>query len=214
MENFADLFKTNTSIPFEKEFEVSGVKLILGMPTNSDEFIISKKAEEASNSPILGSTEFYAALQDFRIKTLACMIISINGIRIPETFTLDDGTKIEKSIKLVEDIRKWPMAVILSVYYAATDFKKQCKKEIRSSVKYDWYGEDLLKKEAEEEKQSLTIEEIEEKLKDSKEALKVVEEGSDESNDSSFQNPEDKEAIEESVAESNDNVVLEKGSST
>jgi len=142
------------------------------------------------------------------------MIISINGIRIPETFTLDDGTKIEKSIKLVEDIRKWPMAVILSVYYAATDFKKQCKKEIRSSVKYDWYGEDLLKKEAEEEKQSLTIEEIEEKLKDSKEALKVVEEGSDESNDSSFQNPEDKEAIEESVAESNDNVVLEKGSST
>jgi hypothetical protein len=170
--------------PLHTEVEIQGVKFTLTPSSTKDEYVLAGYMASIADN----QEDMFTSLQSIRARTLASMILSINGEEIPEMVEKEDGSKVERVIYLAEDISTWPSVLVNTLYTVATDFKKKVRTTMHSSVKYEWFGANLLEKEDKEEREA---EAMDSAAKVPGGELKEVTDSASPAEKSSFQQPSD-----------------------
>lgn len=147
MLNITDIVNKAFSTPeLTTDVEINGIKFKLGASSNKDAFAIADLLENARHNK--GDT--LVVMAEVRTRTIAAALISINGEEIPQVVEVN-GEKLDKMMYLYGELSKWPTTLITSLFNIITDFKDKERHAIMKSVKYDWFGEDIIKKELEED---------------------------------------------------------------
>jgi hypothetical protein len=165
----------------QTEFEVLGIKYVLAPTSTKDEFLLADSMSKLSEDP----ENFLSAMQSIRARTLASMLVSVGGEEIPEYFPLENGEKMERALFMTEEISSWPAVVVDALYSVASDFKKKIRDTVKGSVKYEWFGDNLLATETKEEEDIAKMDELAEQVFN---PLSVVKE-TDAPEKSSFETP-------------------------
>lgn len=151
--NFQKLIKETFDNETEfKEVEIKGVKFKIGIPSNKDENTIAGMLSEINS----GESDVVEGVVNVRTRTLAACIRAIGGESIPEEID-EDGQTIDRFTYMTMQIQKWPSTLIESLFLVISNFKKQRKEELRKSVKYEWYGKDLLKEDESLEEKEVSL---------------------------------------------------------
>jgi len=171
------------------EAEVFGIKYVFTQTSTKDEYLIAEYSTKVNNST--EAAEMFDALQNIRSRTIASMLHAINGEVLPSVIQRENGDEVEKVLFLMEEITLWPKQLVDVLYVIATDLKKRFKESIRESVKYEWFGEDLLAKEKEEEEQSKKMDALEKARREKKLAKLEEDDAPASKEESSFTSPEE-----------------------
>lgn len=152
---------------------VKGVEFVFGPTSNRDEYLLAGEMSEEADS----ASEAVSALGKIRMRTIASMLKSVDGVEIPDIVQEPgDGDKPpvskERVLYLLDMLSEMPATVVTSLHLVCIDLKKKIRKDIRESVQYDWFGENLIEKDEKEEeaeaarirKEELRIQEENEKL--------------------------------------------------
>jgi hypothetical protein len=133
-----------------RKVEINGLTFVLGAASNKDETTIAELFNKAQKTP----EDSMSYLGDVRARSIASVLRSINGEVIPDIVELPDGTKVERIVYLAKEISKWPASLVATLFTVTNDFNKMVKNNLRKTVKYEWYGPNIVEleqKEAEEE---------------------------------------------------------------
>ncbi|MFA5436930.1 MAG: hypothetical protein WC372_12905 [Candidatus Neomarinimicrobiota bacterium] len=164
---------------------VQGITFTLTPSSTKDEYILAEHMASLSQN----QDDVFSSLQSIRARALASMICAINGEEIPDMVERDNGAKVERAIYLAEDIIQWPSVIVNSLFMVSTDFKKRVRDTVRGSVKYEWFGVDMI---AEEIKEELEAEEMDKLAEEAeKEQLSVVPDSTPSPEASSFNAPQE-----------------------
>jgi hypothetical protein len=167
--------------------EVFGTKYTFTPSSTKDEYIIAEYSTKAQDKQ--DTSEVFSALQNIRARTVASMLYAIDGEVIPDIIKGEDGTEYEKVVYLMEDIVTWPRSILDVLYTLATDLKRRFRETVRDSVTYEWFGEDLLAKEKEEEEELKAMETLEKERR--KKVLEKVQETPEHAEEGSFTTPKE-----------------------
>ncbi len=177
--------ETIKSSSLRAEVVVQGITFTLTPSTTKDEYILAEHMASLSQN----QDDMFSSLQSIRARALASMICAINGEEIPDMVERDNGTKVERVIYLADDIVQWPSVIVNSLFTVSTDFKKKVRDTVRGSVKYEWFGVDLI---AEEIKDELEAERMDKLAEEAEKAqLSVVPDSAPSPEVSSFSTPEE-----------------------
>lgn len=174
-----------------KEVEINGVTFLLkGVNTKDDYAIADILSRLDSPEDAVGT------LADVRTRTIASMLHSINGNEIPSIVEVEgndgDPVKKEKIIYLVELMEEWPATLVSYLFTVCSDFKRELRKSFKKSMKYEWFGEDIIEEKEKEEKESARAIRAEEEYLQKMEAKEVELANSElEEAGSSFVTPEE-----------------------
>lgn len=127
--------------------EINGIKFKFGALSNKDEFAIADILTKSRNS----GDDMVAAMSDVRIRTISASLRAVNGEEFPEAVLAENGDKVERTAYFAGELVKWPSSLIATMFDIVNDFREHVRKSVRDTVKYEWFGEDLIKKAKEEE---------------------------------------------------------------
>jgi hypothetical protein len=147
MLNITDIVNKAFSAPeLTTNVEINGIKFKLGASSNKDAFAVADLLEKSRYN----KEDALAVMAEVRIKTIAAALISINGEVIPQVVE-KDGEKLDKMMYLYGELTQWPTTLITNLFNIISDFKDRERTTVMKSVKYEWFGDDVIKKELEEE---------------------------------------------------------------
>lgn len=170
-------FKSNN---FRHKATINEVVFEFEPPSNKDEVILADVLSHAGED-IVGS------FSEFRSRTIASMLISVNGQVIPEEVD-HNGVMMDRVKYLVLVIDTWPASLVTVLDMVCRDLKHKYRSEIRSSTKYEWFGADLLEADEEAEKREAAIlQEVEEEQ--GRRSLREVQERDIPESSGSFEKP-------------------------
>lgn len=172
---------------------INGVKFTLGASSSKDEFILADILAGADDPD-----DAVAILSSVRTRTIASMIKAVNDKNIEAEIKTGVGEEtIERAKYLLEQMGEWPASLVTNLYMICTDLKKKIRSNVRSSVEYDWFGENLFEKEdkAEEAEMERIREEEDNMRKQSVKDVAVPLSAEEEREESSFNVPADADSI-------------------
>jgi len=171
--------KINELSKSEKEVEINGQKIVLGIPTGEEDNLIqiyvNQRAEEHGKTTIL---------RDIKVETVAFAIKAINKERIDDVdfFTTigpdKKEVKVEKHIFLRDTVSSWPGFIVnylFNQYVALTD---ESSESLKPEFKIEGVN-DLLKAELSEQEQILKEAEKQTEEQKSEPSFRKIEEAGD-----------------------------------
>lgn len=115
--------KLNSKLALTKEVVVSGIKFVVTVPSFEQQAILDALSSEVDKeNPTEGAAE------EFARRTLAYSLVSVDG----EDLAGDTTT-------LVEEIRKWPPALVSSVTAAALNLRLEVAAKITDETVFEWF---------------------------------------------------------------------------
>jgi len=172
---------------------IKGVVFGFGPTSNRDEFALAGELSQQAIDP----SDAVAAIGNIRLRTIASMLKAVDGVEIPEIVNIPAEGDVpahtkERVLYLLGEITEWPASLVTSLHLVCIDLKKKIRKDIRESVKYEWFGENLIEKDErdeQEEEEALLAEE--EKMRQEEERrVEYTDDGSTSQDTPSFQTPE------------------------
>jgi len=125
---------------FRKEVVINGISFTIGLASaEQDATVNSIYAQLDENSD--ASSEIFG---DLRRRQTAYAIKAIKGEEIPELVEVGDKV-VERGLYVLEELLpSLPGLMVDALFAVVTDLKAEAKKKIYKEVKFDWYEEDKL----------------------------------------------------------------------